>query len=83
MTHEDTRIAMISTLRKFGYEGKIAVTSQRGAALERLKEAGADLILFPFQDAADQAVDLLTGEAPEPERFETPGDGNEQKLIEG
>lgn len=49
VTHEDTRIAMISTLRKFGFEGKIAVTSQRGAALERLKEAGADLILFPFQ----------------------------------
>lgn len=83
VTHEDTRIAMISTLRKFGYQGKIAVTSQRGAALERLKEAGADLILFPFQDAADQAVELLTSESPEPERLETPEDSDDQKLIEG
>ena len=82
VTHEDTRIPMISTLRKFGYEGKIAVTSQRGAALERLKEAGADLILFPFQDAADQAVELITSEAPEPERIETPEDCDDQKELD-
>ncbi|MCC5981083.1 MAG: cation:proton antiporter [Oceanicaulis sp.] len=82
LTHEDTRIPMITTLRKHGYEGKIAVTSQRGAALERLKEAGADLILFPFQDAADQAVELITTEAPEPARIETPEDSDDQRLIE-
>jgi len=82
VTHEDTRIAMISTLRKFGFAGKIAVTSQRGAARARLQEAGADLILFPFQDAADQAVELLTGEAPEPERIETPEYSDDQRDIE-
>jgi len=42
VTHEDTRIAMIKTLRKFGYKGKIAVTSQHGTRIDELREAGAD-----------------------------------------
>ncbi|MGJ3230635.1 MAG: cation:proton antiporter [Oceanicaulis sp.] len=60
---EDSRIAMIRTLRKFGYAGKIAVTSQHGVRVNELKQAGADLVLEPFHDAADRAVDLISGRA--------------------
>ena len=44
------------------------VTSHREAEADRLTSAGADLVLEPFQDAADRAVDLLGGDQ-EPERI--------------
>jgi voltage-gated potassium channel Kch len=66
LTHEDPRIALIQALRFHGFTGKIAVAAPRAIEVERLREAGADLVLLPFQDAADQAVALmLSGEAGE------------------
>ncbi|KAA5804544.1 sodium:proton exchanger [Alkalicaulis satelles] len=79
---EDSRIAMIKTLRKFGYNGKIAVTSQHGTRMDELIEAGADLVLQPFQDAADRAVDLISGRSDlNIERLEPVEDAEEQKDI--
>jgi Kef-type K+ transport system membrane component KefB len=64
LTHEDPRIALIQALRFHGFTGKIAVAAQHAIDVERLREGGADLVLLPFQDAADQAVALmLSGEA--------------------
>jgi len=84
VTHEDSRIAMIKTLRKFGYSGKIAVTSQHGTRTDELKEAGADLVLEPFQDAADRAVDLISGRANELEieRLEPVPEGDQKDIPE-
>jgi Kef-type K+ transport system membrane component KefB len=80
---EDSRIAMIRTLRKHGYTGRIAVTSQRGAHIEELKAAGADLVLQPFQDAADQAVDFITGrERGEPIRLEPVPEDDQREIAE-
>src|SRR5690606_36345272 len=59
VTHYDPRLAFIRALRDNGFEGRIAVASPRGIDAEQLMEAGADLVLDPFQDAADRAVDLL------------------------
>ncbi|MGY6627873.1 MAG: cation:proton antiporter [Oceanicaulis sp.] len=79
---EDSRIAMIKTLRKFGYQGKIAVTSQHGTRIDELIEAGADLVLQPFQDAADRAVDLISGRSDlNIERLDPVEDAEEQKDI--
>lgn len=79
---EDSRIAMIKTLRKFGYQGKIAVTSQHGTRIDELVEAGADLVLQPFQDAADRAVDLISGRSDlNIERLDPVEDAEEQKDI--
>jgi voltage-gated potassium channel Kch len=64
LTHEDPRVALIQALRFHGYAGRIAVTAQRAVNVERLREAGADLVLLPFQDAADQAVALILGGEP-------------------
>ena len=66
VTHDDHRRSLIQALRTAGFDGHIAVTSHVAAEADALRAAGADLILEPFQDAADRAVELLaSGEAPQ------------------
>lgn len=69
LVHGDTRIAIVQALKNAGFGGRIAIASHRDAEVESLRAAGADLVLEPFQDAADQAVDLLTGDR-KPARIE-------------
>jgi Kef-type K+ transport system membrane component KefB len=59
LTHDDPRAALIQALRFHGFTGRIAVPAQRAIDIDRLREAGADLVFLPFQDAADQAVALM------------------------
>lgn len=59
----DVGISLLHALRTHGYTGKVALTAHTAEDAERLRAAGADLVLLPFIDAADQAVDLLTGAA--------------------
>ena len=63
VVHGDPRVAIIHALKEAGFKGRIAVASHRDAEVDDLTDAGADLVLEPFQDAADQAADLLTGHA--------------------
>ncbi len=56
----DVQIALLQALRTHGYTGRVALTAHSDADAERLSDAGADLVLLPFVDAADQAVDPLT-----------------------
>ena len=64
LTHEDPRIALIQALRFHGFAGRIAVAAQRSVDVDRLRAAGADVVLLPFQDAADQAVALMLAGEP-------------------
>jgi Kef-type K+ transport system membrane component KefB len=64
LTHDDPRAALIQALRFHGFTGRIAVPAQRAIDIDRLREAGADLVFLPFQDAADQAVALMLGGEP-------------------
>jgi Kef-type K+ transport system membrane component KefB len=60
---------LINSLRNAGYAGRIAVTAHGPADVARLEQAGADLVLMPFVDAAREAVDRLLGQpATEPVR---------------
>jgi Kef-type K+ transport system membrane component KefB len=59
VSSHDSRLALLKALDEAGYEGKVAVATHRLDEVETLKAAGADLILRPFFDAADQAIDLL------------------------
>jgi Kef-type K+ transport system membrane component KefB len=66
VTHDDPRIAITQALRAAGFRGRIAVTTHHSADAAALRDAGADLVLEPFQDAADRAVELIaSGAAPE------------------
>jgi len=71
LSHEDTRTTLIQLTRMSGFSGRVAVASHHPKDTENLFASGADLVLEPYQDAADRAVDLLCG-APEEDRTEIP-----------
>ena len=79
LSHEDTRTTLIQLTRSAGFRGRVAVASHHAADAEELFGAGADIVLEPFQDAADRAVELLGG-AVEEERTEIPLIETEEKY---
>ena len=60
LSHEDPRRTIIQSVHATDFAGRIAVTSHSGEDSEALLAAGADLILEPFQDAADRALERLS-----------------------
>lgn len=63
LSYEDTRRTLIQLARSAGFAGRIAAASHSAAETEVMQGAGVDLVLEPFQDAADRAADLLCGAA--------------------
>ena len=61
LTHNDPRRILVESLKDQGFSGRIAVAAQHAHDAGSLREKGADLILMPFVDAADQAADLVLG----------------------
>jgi len=59
--------ALVHTLRSQGFAGRIAVTAHSPVELARLNQAGADLVLMPFADAAREAADRILGPAAPPQ----------------
>ncbi len=53
--------ALLQGLKHHGYQGLVAVTAHNHHDAELLRQAGADLVLLPFADAADQAVERMLG----------------------
>ncbi len=58
---DDPRTALIRAVRSQGRTCRVAVVLQRESEREALVASGADIFLHPFEDAADQAVDLVIG----------------------
>jgi Kef-type K+ transport system membrane component KefB len=59
LTHKDAREVLIEALEARHYEGKIAVATQHLHDVEHLKAKGADVVLLPFTDAAEKAVERI------------------------
>jgi len=59
LSHDDGRLVLTEGLRAAGYQGRIAVRGVEGPDADRLRRAGADVILSPFADAASRAVERL------------------------
>ncbi len=51
--------SLVGMLRAAHYPGKLALTARSTADAEHYRQLGADLVLRPFSDAAEQAVDAL------------------------
>lgn len=77
---EDTRMTLLQITRTAGFRGRVAVTSHSKPDTEDLLASGADIVLEPFQDAADRAVDILTGGA-QMERTTIPEIATEEKSA--
>jgi len=71
LSHEDARRTLIQLAQSAGFTGRIAAASHSAGDTQLLAGSGVDLVLEPFQDAADRAVDLLCGATGE-ERTEFP-----------
>ena len=59
VAHDDARTTLLDNLRRAGFKGRIAVRCHDGSDMQHFKAAGADVVLLPFSDAADYAVNLL------------------------
>lgn len=79
LSHEDARTTLMQLTRSTGFPGQVAVTSHSAGDTRILSGAGADLVLEPFQDAADRAVELLCGAQPE-DRTAFPELSTEERL---
>ncbi|MGR3505731.1 MAG: cation:proton antiporter [Paracoccaceae bacterium] len=80
LSHEDTRRTLIQLSRTAGFSGRIAAASHSAGDTEVLFGAGADMVLEPFQDAADRAVELLCGAAEE-DRTDIPEIATEGRVV--
>ncbi|MBR2656019.1 MAG: cation:proton antiporter [Loktanella sp.] len=80
LSHEDARTTLMQLARTGGFRGKVAVTSHQAAETDLLHRAGADLVLEPFQDAADRAADLICGGKRE-DRTDFPAISSEQEQT--
>ncbi|WP_417529666.1 cation:proton antiporter [Marinobacter lipolyticus] len=59
ISSEDMRKTIIQLTRAAGFAGQLATVSQSKIESEELRLQGVDLVLEPFQDAADRACELL------------------------
>lgn len=59
VSHADGRKVLVQALREHGFKGVIAITADGPDDLLSLADVQADLVLQPFTDAADQAVDRV------------------------
>ncbi|MEE9905115.1 MAG: cation:proton antiporter [Chlorobium sp.] len=63
VSYEDPRLVLIDALKRNGYGGKIAVSTQRMEEVQQLREFGSDLVFHPYHDAARQAAEQIMAEA--------------------
>jgi len=63
LTHEDPRLVLVKGLRQQGFGGRIAVSTHHGDDARILRAAGADLVLSPYQDAAEYLVERIQNPA--------------------
>lgn len=59
VSFEDIRKTIFQLVKATNFSGKLAVVSQSVLETEELTLLGVDLVLEPFQDAADRAAEML------------------------
>ncbi|MEX1201147.1 MAG: cation:proton antiporter family protein [Methylophaga sp.] len=59
VTHEDPRIVLLDALKRQHYQGKVAVSTHFTHDIASLQQHGADIVLQPYHDAAEQAVERI------------------------
>lgn len=57
---DDTRKTIVQLTKSAGFKGKLAMVSHSESEAKSLRDAGIDLVLEPYKDAALRAVELFT-----------------------
>jgi Kef-type K+ transport system membrane component KefB len=57
----DVNLALLHALSQRGYNGRLAVAAHRRDDVERLRRAGADRVLLPYESAARELVEVVAG----------------------
>jgi Kef-type K+ transport system membrane component KefB len=65
MPDPDVALALVAALRAHHFRGRIALAARSAEDIRRLSRTHPDLLLRPFQDAADHAARLLAAELSE------------------
>ncbi len=77
----ETNLSVLHAVREYGYAGKVALTAHHAHDEELLKASGADLVLLPFADAAEEAAKVFFAKETIPElRQGTPHEGPNSQL---
>ncbi len=66
ISHDDPRRSIIRALKDQNFAGRIAVAVHGEQTADSVREAGADLVLMPFRDAAAHAASLILTDATPP-----------------
>ncbi|MFN3388984.1 MAG: cation:proton antiporter [Allosphingosinicella sp.] len=61
VTALDPRRTLLRTLETEGFEGRVAIAVYRHSEVEQIEGAGADIVLEPFEDAADTTLEAVLG----------------------
>jgi len=64
----DVNLTLLHALRHHGYTGLVAVTATTVEEQTALERAGAHLVLVPYADEAERAVEVVTGSILPPSR---------------
>ena len=56
---KELNLALINLLRRYGHNGKVALTAVNEDEADLFEKSGAQIVFRPFRDAAEQAVDSL------------------------
>jgi Kef-type K+ transport system membrane component KefB len=59
VANEDSRLVLLDILRQAKFRGRIAVRCHDPGDARQFERAGVDVVLLPFADAADRAVERL------------------------
>jgi Trk K+ transport system NAD-binding subunit len=55
----DLNLNLLRTIKEKNFRGRVALTARWETEAEAFLRAGADLVLRPYADAAEQAVEIL------------------------
>jgi Kef-type K+ transport system membrane component KefB len=66
VTHQDPRNVLLDTLERSGRRARVAAAAHHAGDAARLRERGVEVVLMPFRDAADRAVELILDEPAKP-----------------
>ncbi|WP_321276753.1 cation:proton antiporter [Thiomicrorhabdus indica] len=59
LRHKEVNLSLLNTLQADGYQGRVALAAANAPAKQSMMEAGADIVLVPYEDAGLEAANRI------------------------